>query len=114
MHPKLELEVGGTRRKVKIAALIDTGFTGYLALPVDIAKELGVELSGQEKFELANGEWISQILCKGYVVFLDKTYEVEILIGDSPTPQVGVSLLSDCKLTIDFVSSEVQVIRLEL
>ena len=111
MHPKLELEVGGFKKKVTIEALIDTGFSGYLCLPLETAKDLGLELTGEEKYELANGQWITQFNFRGYVVFLGKRMDVEIVVGTSEMPQVGVMLLADCRLTIDFAANKVGLTR---
>ena len=51
------VRVGIIGRKMEIAvdAVIDTGFDGYLCLPVQLAIHLGLELSGSIKVELADG-----------------------------------------------------------
>ena len=36
----IELEVGGTNQWEKIECLVDTGFSGYLALPSELIKVL--------------------------------------------------------------------------
>jgi len=111
MLPTAELEVSGLKKKVTIKALIDTGFSGALCLPAKTALELGLVLSGKEEFELANGEWLTQFYFKGQVHFLGQTREVDIVVTNSETPQLGVSLLQDCRLTIDFPSNKVQITR---
>lgn len=111
MRLLVELEAGGLKRKVKIEALVDTGFSGYVCLPMEIAKDLGLVLSGDEKFELANGQWVTQVTFQGYVIFLGKRQDVEIIVGDSPMPQIGLSLLADCRISIDFTSNKVRLTR---
>ena len=41
--------------EIAVDAVIDTGFDGYLCLPVQLAIQLGLELSGSIKVELADG-----------------------------------------------------------
>jgi clan AA aspartic protease len=109
--PKLEVEISGLSKRSKIEALIDTGFTGFLCIPVDVAKELGLILCGEEKFELANGQWVTQLKFRGQVHLLNATQEVEVIVSDSETAQIGVLLLENCILRIDFKSGKVQLKR---
>jgi clan AA aspartic protease len=111
MRAIVELEVIGSKKKAKVEALIDTGFTGYVCIPVKVARDLGLELCGEEEYELANGQWITQFLFKGQVRFLGKTLDVQLSLTNSEMAQVGVLLLADCRLTIDFPSERVKVSR---
>src|SRR5262245_11009616 len=111
MGPMLELEVIGANKAIKINALVDTGFTGYACVPVKLAKDLGLELCGEEEYELANGHWVNQLLFKGRLKFLGKTQKAQISLTNSETAQIGVLLLADCQLSIDFVSNKVKVSR---
>lgn len=96
---------------MKLRALVDSGFFGYVCIPLETAKDLGLVLCGSETFELADGHWITQFRFKGKVRFLGKVEEVEILVSDSDRPQVGMRLLAECRLTIDFPSNKVQITR---
>lgn len=71
--PTIELEVIGARKRQKITALIDTGFTGYLSLPSKVAIDLGLELVGQEEVQQADGQWVNQLFFDGKVRFLKQT-----------------------------------------
>ncbi|MDP9479560.1 MAG: hypothetical protein M3R38_28485 [Actinomycetota bacterium] len=56
----ISLDVGGPRDRGersyrRIEAVIDTGFTGYLTLPADVAASLGLSERGSERFILADG-----------------------------------------------------------
>ena len=44
MTPTADLEIMGSRASMAIAAIIDTGFDGYVCLPTSIAVQLGLEL----------------------------------------------------------------------
>ena len=39
-----------------LEVVLDTGFTGYLTLPLESIRQLGLSSVGQRTFELANGE----------------------------------------------------------
>lgn len=38
-HPKTRVKVKGARQKGTLEAILDTGFDGYLSLPVNIAEQ---------------------------------------------------------------------------
>jgi clan AA aspartic protease len=107
----VDLEVIGSKQKVKVNALLDTGFAGYVCIPVKIAQELGLELCGSVETELADGQWVNSLVFNGQVHFLGATQHVEIIVSNSETSQVGVLLLSDCRLSIDFPTNKVRLTR---
>ena len=114
MHPALpmvDLEVIGAQKSAKIKALVDTAFSGYVSVPFSIAKDLGLVLCGEERFELANGQWLPQYKFRSAVKFLGATQEVEVVLTESATPLVGLLLLADCRVTIDFPSEKVSIVR---
>lgn len=111
MIPTMDIEVIGSKATAKIRALIDTGFSGFLCLPIKIGKTLGLELIGTEVTEVADGRWIDQLKFAGSVKFLGKTQEVEIFLSESDTSQIGTMLLADCQLSIDFTADKVKVTR---
>ena len=54
MSPTTKVTVGGVKGRVTLEAIIDTGFDGDICIPVKTATELGLELVGQDEFELAD------------------------------------------------------------
>ena len=55
MTPTAQAEVTGARKTIAISAIVDTGFEGFVCLPVRLAVHLGLELTGQQVIELADG-----------------------------------------------------------
>jgi len=47
MTPTANLDVSGSRGSIRITAIIDTGFDGYVCLPTSVAVQLGLELVSQ-------------------------------------------------------------------
>src|SRR5262249_17803664 len=113
MHPTIDVEVIGSKDSVKLKALIDTGFTGYVCVPSKIAQQLGLVLIGEEDYELANGQWLTQFYFEGKVRFLGKTQEVQILVSKSETAHVGTLLLADCRMSLDFATNKVRLSRVQ-
>lgn len=66
-----------------VDALIDTGFTGFLTLPITQALSLGVVLIGIGDYTLADGSTVANFLVKGTVTIGSESAEgVVVLSGD--------------------------------
>jgi clan AA aspartic protease len=108
-NPKVKIAVGGSRMQVEVEALIDTGFNGYIILPSLIATRLGLELTSVTWVELADGSVIRNSVFSGHTTFGGQSQEVEIMMTDSDEALIGTALLSNYKLTIDFVNRTVEI-----
>jgi predicted aspartyl protease len=61
--------VGSHGRGAGIVAVIDTGFTGHLTLPSDLARSLDLPLLGTRYVTLANGATASLEVCRATVLW---------------------------------------------
>jgi len=111
MAPQVDVVVGGTRRKVKVRACIDTGFDGDVCIPIETALDLGLELIGAENVELADGSCNRELVFRGYALFLGRRRTVHILLTRSTDSLVGTGLLSGYRLSIDFAVGAVRLTR---
>lgn len=109
--PTVELEVIGSKKTEKLRAVIDTGFAGHLCIPSKIAEKLGLELIGVVETVLGDGQWVKQYEFSGKVKFMGETKDVAILLTSGSRSQVGLLLLADFKLSIDFPADKVQLTR---
>jgi predicted aspartyl protease len=68
-HPRVTIRVSGTHPTAftEVDAMIDTGFTGFLMLPIALALPLGLALYGTGDYILADGSPISCFLAEGTV-----------------------------------------------
>ncbi|MGA2212171.1 MAG: hypothetical protein ABSH31_02755 [Bryobacteraceae bacterium] len=68
-HPRITIHIRGTHPTefVEIDALVDTGFTGFLMLPIAKALPLGLALYGTGDYTLADGSPISCFLAEGTI-----------------------------------------------
>ena len=81
-------------------AILDTGFTGYLTLPQESIRQLGLRSVGQRTFELANGDLFDFQVYLGSVSWHDRPNDVLVLESDS-VPLLGMTLLWGSRVTLD-------------
>ena len=109
--PKIELTVIGLDDRIKIPALIDTGFDGALMLSLPAALQIGLRLSNMVQVELADGSIKQEFVFEAKVLLDGETIPVDVLLTSSDENLVGTALLQNQSLRIDFKS---QVITLNL
>ncbi len=110
MTPRAEVEVAGNQGRAALEAIVDNGFEGHVCIPVEVAVDLGLELSGTDVFELADGSRRKEFTFKGTANFLGSKRRVTISLTDGEA-LIGTRLMSDCKLLIDFPKNKVQLAR---
>src|SRR5262245_34578810 len=111
MTPQVEVVVGGMRQRVQLTACLDTGFDGDVSIPIGIGLTLGLELTGCEAVELADGSCKPELLFKGFAVFLGKRRNVAVYLTESEEALVGTGLLDGCRLSVDFDTGKVRINR---
>jgi len=86
------------------AVLLDTGFTGDLQITPQLAKDLGLEMTGVEKMMVADGTIITVPTSFAFVEIEGIKKYIRVLVSESMS-LAGISLLSrfqykavvDCK-----------------
>ena len=99
----IELEVGGLNQSVKIEAVIDTGFSGYLTLPSVLINRLKLQQAG-EQIAILGDE--NRVILKRYiasVLWHEVERDVYVLQAEGG-PLIGMSLLYGSRLTLDVVT----------
>ena len=90
----------GEGRPQPLEVVLDTGFTGYLTLPEQSIRQLGLPPVGQRTFELANGELSEFQVYLGSVSWHGRPSDVLILQSDG-VPLLGMTLLWGSRVTVD-------------
>jgi len=108
-RPRLTINVIGGRARAKLDALIDTGFDGSLCLPLSIAVQLGLELTGVTYVEFADGTMRRELTFMGRVGFGKFEGKVEILLTESEDTLIGLELLKGSRLEIDFKQRKLKI-----
>jgi len=105
----IKIKVKGTKAEVEVEAQVDTGFDGEICLPIPIAIQLGLELSGDLWIELADGTRRKELIFIGSIIWEGKEKEVEIILTNFPQTLIGSNLLQDKILEIDFGKKLVEI-----
>ncbi|MDZ7290190.1 MAG: hypothetical protein ONB44_23925 [candidate division KSB1 bacterium] len=108
-QPRIKLTVKGNRKSININPVIDTGFNGYLSLPVAIAIPLGLELKGEVPVELADGSMKKELTFRGSVVWQGLEYDIDIFLTESVDALLGSGLLQGQRLTIGYANRSVTI-----
>lgn len=101
--PIIEIEVSGPLEQFKkpFTALIDTGFSGFLSLPMVRAFPVGLILHGTTTVVLADGSRQSKFTCLGQISFGQQTEVGTVIIEPtSDEALVGMEFLKRFKLTL--------------
>jgi predicted aspartyl protease len=80
--PTLKIKVAGVNKPTEFVAIIDTGFTGFLSMPLIAAFPLGLPLKGTTSVELADGNEQSKLMA-----------HCKVTIDDKTDPQFGLVIL---------------------
>jgi clan AA aspartic protease len=108
-QPRVKLTIKGNRKSIRIAPVVDTGFSGHLSLPVAIAIPLGLELNGQVPVELADGSMKKELTFQGTVTWQGHEHIVAIFLTESENALIGSGLFQGLKLTIGYASRSVAI-----
>jgi len=97
----IQLEVlASNQSAVSIQAVVDTGFNGFLTLPIDVLNALGASAAGTRRAELGDGNLVEMDVYVVSVKWDDEDRDVLALQAES-TPLVGMSLLWGSRVGFD-------------
>lgn len=111
--PTIEIEVSGPVHPAKkVVAMVDTGFSGFLLLPILEAFPVGLILRGTMPIILADGSQQTKLTCLGQVTLDGKT-EIGLVIIEWENTQIlaGMEFLRKFRkqLIVDPVSKRVEI-----
>ncbi len=85
--------VRGNRGEAEVEAMIDTGFTHSISLPVNIAATLGLELTGFIPLELADGREQIFFTFAATIIVGDFEAPIDIIVTERGAPLIGTALM---------------------
>ena len=100
--PKLDIIVAWAQGAQILRSLIDTGFTGALAVPTNIARELGLQVKGIEDVTYGDGSIKPTPTALAVAVLADGTKKVVNVLITEGSPAIGVQFLMDYELKMNF------------
>jgi clan AA aspartic protease len=83
-------------------AVIDTGFTGFLSLPIAIVMELGLEWSYRDRATLGDGSETVFDVYNAEILWNGQLREIEIDAAETE-PLLGMALLIGYRLQVDTI-----------
>jgi clan AA aspartic protease len=99
----IRLVVGNvdSQRQV-IDAVIDTGFTGFITLPLAVITSLDLKLYGREEGTLGDGSSCIFDVYTGLVIWDGELRRIDVNASET-TPLVGMSLLYGYRMQLDAI-----------
>ncbi len=103
LYPRVDLEVfGASTEGQRFVATLDTGFSGWVALPEKVVDTLGLPYFRTERITLADASEISADLHVADVFFSDRLFKVYV-VSIGSVPLVGTSLLWNAGIKLDMI-----------
>lgn len=103
--------VSGVKRDSSLEAILDTGFDGYLSLPITIAVTLGIELAAIVPVEYADGRTSQELVFSVRVDFDGKEKTVPATLTAGAEALAGTALLADYELKLNFTKQKINLER---
>ena len=99
----IHVEVRGESGWEEVEAAIDTGFSGFLALPASIVARLDLEPRSETQIRLADGSDVSLRVHRAVVLWNREERTIEVLQADSG-PLLGMALLHGSEVKMQVVN----------
>ena len=111
--PVLAIKViGRGGDEIAVEGILDTGFDGFLCLPIPLAVSLGLELIDVTHTELADGTIIEdELLFAGRAEWDGTVVDVDILLTRSQDVLIGTGFLRDYQVELDYSRNKVRIER---
>jgi len=110
-RPKIKIEffglLGREATALEFDAIIDTGFSGAVSIPITKALPLGLMLFSTASFTLADGRKENTFLCKGSARLEEQEKEVVFSLTEGNEILLGTEFLATfkAKLILDYTQS---------
>jgi len=110
--PVVSLKVFGTRGEITVEGVLDTGFDGFLCLPIPLAVTLGLELIEVIRAELADGTIIEdELVFAGQAEWDGAVVRVPMVLTRSEDPLIGTAFLKGHVVQLDYKANSVRIER---
>ena len=108
--PVIELKVRGSREEITVEGILDTGFNGFVCLPIFLAVPLGLELTDSMTSELADGTTVEDdLVFTGQAEWDGVMRDVHIMLTRSEDTLIGTAFLTGYRVELDYPTSTVRI-----
>ena len=94
-------------RRLRVKAIVDTGFNGYISVPRHLLQRSNWTFLGFEQYGIATGQVIRERVFLGKISFDEELHDVYSVASDSKDVLIGTRLLRGKRLLIDFHTKQV-------
>ena len=108
-EPVVTIQLILRKRPANFAAIIDTGFNGYLSVPRRLLVASKWLAIGTEKFEIATGALVEQEIYLGEIIFDGKRGPVYSVSTQAQDILIGTKLLRGKIVVVNFRTAQVTV-----
>jgi clan AA aspartic protease len=109
LQARMSVILCGESSNVEIECVVDTGFEGFLTLPLTVIAELSLSYAGRIDANLADGSNVSTEVYWTEILWSGINREIAVLAMGS-RPLMGTALLEDHHLSIDFCDGGVVLV----
>jgi clan AA aspartic protease len=97
--PEVTVEILGLKKGKGVSAIVDTGFTGFLQIPLSVGIACNLRLWGVSWFTLADNSKVKNLQCFGQIRFADREMFGVITLSDtSDDCLLGMQFLQELKM----------------
>lgn len=102
--------IGRVGNEVTVEGILDTGFDGFLCLPIPLAVSLGLELIDVTHTELADGTIAEdELVFAGRAEWDEAVMDVDILLTRSEDVLIGTAFLKGYLVHLDYKANTVRI-----
>jgi clan AA aspartic protease len=98
----ISVAVRGGGKIKSVDAVIDTGFNGFLSLPIEIIRELGLPWNYRDRATLGDGSETLFDVYDAEVIWNGQYQEIEINAAETE-PLLGMRMLKGYRLQVDTI-----------
>jgi clan AA aspartic protease len=107
----IRLVVSNTNKQTQVIdAVLDTGFTGFLTLPLTILTALNLQAYSREEGTLGDGSTCIFDVYSGFVIWDGEFRRIDINASEA-SPLIGMSLLYGYRVQFDTVEGGTVIIQ---
>jgi Predicted aspartyl protease len=110
VSPIIKTVVVGSRARIAVERILDTGFDGYICLPITTAVTLGLELIDLQTSELVDGTILEdEPIFSGKIEWDGEVIETYIVLTKSADTLLGTALLRGMEVRMNYSTREVVI-----
>lgn len=101
---------GPRAQEARVEAIIDTGFNGFLTLPVRLIADLALPFAGTTRVALGDGSEVRMDIFEAIVLWDSEERSVVVLVAEG-SALIGMSMLSGYRVALEVEDGGVVIIE---